>query len=780
MGELSTSGLTQVIEESELRYRVIELTLRQFNYLKELLKLSQCPPEAEPMLKKCLEILSKDLIIHSELILQDEQFSKRESDSRPVVQFTTWGEQYKVELFVKPLGFASSYCKPGEGQHILMGPIEGKKIETVRNFELELNQADAVIALLQEINPEANDVIIITEMEDCLSLLESLHLMGDQVIVEWPEGVKFEVRQQIGMNRFSITTRAHNNWFELDGELQVNEKTTLKIKDIIDQIEKKSTRFIQLDGIGFIALTAQLRNHLLEIQQIARKEKGKMLISTWAAPALMSIENDGGKVTKDDAFKKLIQHIEKSGKTQFEVPGNLQGSLREYQEEGYQWLCRLADWGAGACLADDMGLGKTIQTIALLLHRASQGPALVIAPASVISNWEQELMRFAPALSIKVLNRTISERSPIIKEAAPFDVVLLSYGLLITECENLNQKEWNTLVLDEAHTIKNRDTKMSKAAMQLKGNFRIILTGTPVQNHLNEIWNLFQFINPGLLGSYEQFNDRFIIPIEVRQEKSKQRFLKKLLSPFILRRTKNDVLNELPGKTDIIQPVELSDDEMAYYEALRRKAEMTLENGDLNAIQTLAEITKLRQAACHPALVNPSYKGTSSKTQEFIKLAEQLINNHHRALVFSQFTSHLALIRKALDEIRIPYLYLDGATPTNKRSQLVYEFQTGFCPLFLISLKAGGLGLNLTGADYIFHLDPWWNPAIEEQASDRAYRIGQTRPVTVYRLISKHTIEEKIIDLHHTKKALADSLLEDTNLNKTLSKEDFLALLRNF
>lgn len=415
--------------------------------------------------------------------------------------------------------------------------------------------------------------------------------------------------------------------------------------------------------------------------------------------------------------------------------------------------------------------------------RAALGPQLVLMPTNVLMNWQQELNRFAPALTVKNFNQ--GDRKAIIESCESGDVVICTYGLLVTECELLTGKVWTTIVLDEAHSIKNRDTQTSKGAMQLKGDFRLLLTGTPLQNHLSEIWNLFQFANPGLLGTFQQFTDRFILPVERDHDTSRQRILKNMLTPFMLRRTKEDVLNELPEKTEITLRVELSDDEQALYDNLRQTAIANLENDRKNSLKALAEITKLRQAACNPKLVNPKLELQSSKMQAFLNLVQQLHQSGHRALVFSQFTSHLALVREELDRINaadntrpLEYLYLDGSTSAQERNSLVKKFQTGDEPLFLISLKAGGVGLNLTAADYVIHLDPWWNPAIEDQASDRAHRIGQERPVTVYRIIAANTIEEKIIRLHQNKRSLADALLQDADIFTSISADDVIKLLR--
>jgi SNF2 family DNA or RNA helicase len=315
--------------------------------------------------------------------------------------------------------------------------------------------------------------------------------------------------------------------------------------------------------------------------------------------------------------------------------------------------------------------------------------------------------------------------------------------------------------------------------MKLKAYFRMALTGTPIQNHLGEIWNLFNFINPGLLGSLNHFTERYI----KNDDGSTRKQLKRLISPFLLRRTKAAVLDELPPKTEILLKIPFSTEERAFYEALRRKAIAKMEESEDSTgtrhLQALAEITRLRQACCNAALVDSSLQLTSSKLTAFLELVGELKENNHRALVFSQFVGHLSLIRQALDQQKVSYLYLDGSTPMKERADLVSRFQQGNDDLFLISLKAGGLGLNLTAADYIIHLDPWWNPAIEDQASDRAHRIGQNRPVTVYRLVAEDTIEEKILKLHATKRDLADTLLEGSDQAAKLSLKELMDILKD-
>jgi SNF2 family DNA or RNA helicase len=597
--------------------------------------------------------------------------------------------------------------------------------------------------------------------------------------VEWPQGERFTLAGNVDFSNLTLSGRGIGQWFELEGEVSIGEDQVITIGELLHRLRESHGRFVQLTEGQFVALSERLRSQLAALESVVQSDKEGDRVPSIAVDILSGFEAAGVKVKKDKELKALEKRIEAADRAEYPVPEGIRADLRDYQVTGYQWMARLSAWGAGACLADDMGLGKTLQTITLLLARSAEGASLVVTPTSVSLNWVSELQRFAPTLNPVVINDQKGERSQLIAEAKPFDVVLTTYGVLGNEVEALAAREWNVIVLDEAHTIKNKETKMSKAAMQLHGAARILLTGTPLQNNLGELWNLFQFANPGLLGDFNAFTAKFLSPIERQDDKERRRQLKQILRPFILRRTKTEVLDELPEKTEITLRVELSEPERALYESLRREAiENLAEGGQGNAIQALAEIMKLRQAACHPSLINPELTIPSSKTAAFCDLVDELMRNRHRALVFSQFTSHLALIRRALDERKVEYLYLDGSTPTRERNKLVKAFQEGSTPLFLISLKAGGLGLNLTAADYVIHMDPWWNPAIEDQASDRAYRMGQTRPVTVYRLIAAGTIEEKIIRLHQTKKSLADSLLEGSNKIEKISAAEILKLLR--
>lgn len=738
------------------------------------------PLAAREKLTHYLEKLSARTPVMSDLLKDSKHLEKQSGDARITFRLEPFGTgTHHVTALVHPVAENPLTCSPGEGLAFIATRIGNKTVQVARDLKKERENYDALLSALSRLE-EMRDGEFSWELPvaETLEMLEVLRTHTDTALLEWPEGVKFRVsRPQIFPSSLKLSLRSLGSWFELEGKVQIDEKTVLTVQELLERLRESEGRFIRLGDDEYVALTESLKKELEHIEGLVTSRKnGELRISAFNADSIERLGEEGIEIDSDEAFRSLCSRIREAKHFTPEVPAGLRAELRPYQQEGFEWLSRLLSWGAGALLADDMGLGKTIQAIALLLSRAKAGPQLVVMPAAVLFNWSDELQRFAPGLKIKMLQQA-DDRRKLVDEARAGDVILTTYGILSAEIEALSSREWTTVVLDEAHNIKNRDTKTSKAAMQLKSSARVLLTGTPLQNNLGEIWNLFEFANPGLLGSSQSFAERFIIPIERNKDRNCQRLLKRLISPFILRRTKAEVLDELPEKTEVTLRVELSEAERTLYESLRESASQRLKSGEINPIEALAELMKLRQAACAAELVNPKLKLESSKINAFLKLADTLIEGGHRALVFSQFTSYLAILRKELDKKKIKYLYLDGATPAGQRQKLVDAFQKGEMPLFLISLKAGGTGLNLTAADYVAILDPWWNPAIESQASDRAYRIGQENPVTIYRLIAENTIEEKIIRLHETKKSLADALLEGSDMSNRLSREEILKLL---
>lgn len=761
------------------RVVVVKPTEKEQSLLKTLHQVNHFPEKSVPKLTAYLEKLSKRTPVMSELLKNSTTLKKVKGDARITFRIQPLEEGfYSVEALVHPLSASSLACEPGEGLAYLAANSAEGTVQVERDLEAEKKNFVAIEAAIAALDDRREERFVWRlDLRGTLTLLEAVREAESLALVEWPEGEKFFVQKaKLSADALKLSLSRVGSWFEVEGKVRLDKKTYLSIAELLEKIRSEESGFIRLSDTEYVALTESLRKQLALLDGFAGKGKrGAVKVSVFNANLIEGLEDAGVEVDADEAYRAFEKRMREARDYFPSIPKGLRAELRSYQQEGYEWLARLAHWGAGALLADDMGLGKTIQAIALLLERAQMGAALVVAPASVLFNWVDELKRFAPSLKPIVFNQ--ADRDQVVSAVGAGDVVLVTYGVLSQEIDKLASREWASLVLDEAHTIKNRETKMSKAAKQLKSDARVLLTGTPIQNHLSEIWNLFDVANPGLLGGFDAFGERFIVPVERDHNREQQRLLKRLISPFILRRTKAEVLEELPQKTDITIRVELSEKERALYENLRESASINLESGVINSIEALAELTKLRQAACHPALVNPKLKIESSKTKAFLSLVDDLQEGGHRALVFSQFTSHLALIRKALDEKGVPYLYLDGAVPAGERKKLADEFQKSEVPLFLISLKAGGTGLNLTDADFVIHLDPWWNPAIEDQASDRAYRIGQEKPVTIYRLVSENTIEEKILRLHETKKSLADALLEGSDVSSRFSRDEILKLL---
>lgn len=737
------------------------------------------PKEAAPMLKEFLSLLSRRITVFSSLIDDTKKLRKVKADARITFRWQPDNDAFRITALVRPLKEAAVTCAPGTGLPVMTLTHRGETVQVTRNLEKEDENLNSLLRALVPLQDCAeDDCVWYAPIDRALAFLECLRENADRAVIEWPEGERLVVKKaplHFGDLQLGLTTIDH--WFSLTGSVRLDEKTTLTVQTLLEKIREAQGNFIRLGDKEYVALESAFKKRLQQLDSmVSTDRKGESRISVFQTPFLEECAEEGMALTTDDAFHRFAERIRSAEEAPVRLPQGLRAELRDYQVEGFEWLSRLAQWGAGALLADDMGLGKTVQTIALLLSRAQEGPALVVMPAAVLYNWAEEIARFAPSLSVTLLNRE-ADRQAAVEAAGPHDVLLVTYGVLASEIDRVAAKRFATVVLDEAHAVKNRETKMAKAVMRLESDARVLLTGTPLQNHLSEIWTLFAFANPGLLGSFSEFSEKYLLPIEKNRDREKQRQLKRLLTPFLLRRTKAEVLDELPEKTDITLRVTLSDEERALYESLRQRAAVSLEEGSLTAIEALTELTRLRQAACHPALIDPSLPFASSKTKAFLSLVDDLVAGGHRMLVFSQFTSHLALIRAALERHGVEYLYLDGATGAKDRQKLVETFRTGTMPIFLISLKAGGTGLNLTAADYVIHLDPWWNPAIEDQASDRAYRIGQKNPVTIYRLIAEDTIEEKILRLHETKKSLADALLEGTDVSSRLSRDEILALL---
>jgi hypothetical protein len=778
-------GKHVVVQETPTRIKLVSLDAKYQAIADILGKEASFPASAKNKIVQVMDALAGDITIHSDIEGGSDSVAEAKADSTIHVQLSPLGQGLKLSMVVRPLGEDGPSYPPGSKGKNVIARVNGIQMKTTRDLETEKELAADLIngcptlASAEENQGEWH----FPGVEDSLELIQELGARGEGVVLEWPEGKPFEVVGNVSFNQCRLNIKSGEDWFAMTGQVVVDKHLTMEMGILLEYLEKSTTRFLEIQPGRFVELTQAFRKRLQALARYSVRHGKGVRFHPLAALALEGFFQEAGTVRTDKAWKTHIAKLQTQTDPLLAAPSTLDADLRDYQLQGINWMNCLSDWGVGACLADDMGIGKTMQTLAMLIRHAPKGPSLVIAPTSVCANWLAEANRFAPCLNL--ISFGGNKRKKILEDAGSFDVLICSYGLMQQKkvATMLSAVSWQMVVLDEAQAIKNFATQRSRAAMELTAAFKVILTGTPIENHLGELWNLFQFINPGLLGSLERFNKTFAIPIEKEGDAHARKDLKRLIQPFILRRTKAQVLEELPPRTEILLDIDLSKEEMAFYEALRQQALERISNDDESHggqkhFKILAEITKLRQACCHSELVNKEISIASSKLAVFSEILGELMNNGHKALVFSQFVGHLSIVRKYLDESKIKYQYLDGSIPATQRQKAIHGFQSGEGDVFLISLKAGGVGLNLTAADYVIHLDPWWNPAVEDQASDRAHRIGQRRPVTIYRLITRGTVEEKIVQMHCRKRNLADSLLTGSDLSGKMSAKELLALIQ--
>ena len=575
----------------------------------------------------------------------------------------------------------------------------------------------------------------------------------------------------------------------IDLDVQVEGMDPEEISAILGAYNRKK-KFYRLRSGDFISLTESGLGDLAELSDglgLTGKElsSGKVKLPLYRALYLEGVLRDSEQtqVRRLPEYRGLIRSMKSFSDSDFELPDGLHAQLRRYQRDGFRWLCTLWENGFGGILADDMGLGKTLQMIALLLYRKGQaGSALVVAPASLLFNWESEVRRFAPDLTVQVIAGTAQERKEQIAAAMLYDVNITSYDLLKRDTEFYQELSFGCCIVDEAQYIKNAGTQAAKAVKTISAAHRFAMTGTPIENRLSDLWSIFDFLMPGYLFAYRKFREELEAPIVKNGDEELSRRLQRLVTPFILRRRKEDVLKDLPEKLTETVTVAMTPEQDRIYRASRdRLLNDLLHKNEQEVresrIQILAELTKLRQICCSPELCYENYTGGSGKVDACLELMKNAVEGGHRVLVFSQFTSMLELLQREWRETGMEYRYLSGKDSKLARKQMVEDFQTGEIPVFFISLKAGGTGLNLTAADIVIHVDPWWNVAAQNQATDRAHRIGQKQVVSVMKLVARNTIEEKIIALQEKKAALADSVVEGEGVRDTaLNREELLSL----
>lgn len=497
-------------------------------------------------------------------------------------------------------------------------------------------------------------------------------------------------------------------------------------------------------------------------------------------------ESSSMDVERSSAYKELVRSIKSVEDSDFPVPASLKGILRRYQKDGFRWFMTLEALGFGGILADDMGLGKSLQLLSFLYAKKQENggkPSLIVCPASLVYNWEDEVAKFVPEMKLQIIAGSISERAEKLETWESQDILITSYDLLKRDVDQYEGKQFFCQVLDEAQNIKNHATKAAKAVKQINAQVKFALTGTPIENRLSELWSIFDFLMPGILGSYRSFRSKYEVPIVQRQDEVTARRLRRMVNPFLMRRLKKDVLKELPDKSETVVYSKLEGEQKELYRANAQKLLEMIKGSSPDSgtekIKILAGLTRLRQLCCDPHLLYENYEGEAAKLDTCMELVRTAISGGHKLLLFSQFTSMLAIIEKALREEGIACHVLTGATSKERRAELVKAFNRDDVPVFLISLKAGGTGLNLTAASIVIHFDPWWNLAAQNQATDRAHRIGQEKEVNVYKLIAQGTIEEKIVKLQETKEELSQKIItEESMAISSLTREDFMELLK--
>lgn len=569
-----------------------------------------------------------------------------------------------------------------------------------------------------------------------------------------------------------------------------------QLLEILMRYNKKK-KFYRLSNGNFVNIEGEEIEALIELKQGLNLSEAQLKQTVMTVPKYRALYMDGElksreslSVGKDKGFKALVRNMKTVEDSDFDIPESLAHVLREYQKRGFLWIKTLRFNGFGGILADDMGLGKSLQVISFLLSEYLEGgakdnrKALIVCPSSLVFNWNNEIQKFAPSLPAKMVIGTTAERQEIIRSINEKDILITSYDLLKRDISLYENIEFYCQFIDEAQYIKNHNTQAAKAVKMIRADFKLALTGTPIENRLSELWSIFDYLMPGFLYSYQRFREELEIPIVTNQEEQIVKRLQRMITPFILRRLKKDVLTDLPDKLEENMFARLEGEQQKLYDAHVKRLQILLDSSSEeefknSKIQILSELTKLRQICCDPTLLYENYNHGSAKIEMCMDLIQNAVSSGHKILLFSQFTSLLEILQKRLEKEKITYYSLTGATSKEKRAKLVEEFNKNDTSVFCISLKAGGTGLNLTSADIVIHFDPWWNLAVQNQATDRAHRIGQKNVVSVYKLIVQGTIEENIMKIQEKKKELADQVLSGDGMGMgSFTREDLMDLLK--
>lgn len=728
-------------------------------------------------------------------------------DLLPIIEknFNVETTDFSQELYLPPEPEFELYIDKSESDIVaakLMVVYDDEKFNVMAKPELsqrrdipaEIKVKNAVEMYFNGLDPKSN-LLIIKNDEELMYNLVSGGLKRLSQIVTIYASEAFRKMKVVQSPKVAVGVALKSDLLELT--IHSDEMSMDQLAYLLSKYDRKK-KFVRLKNGDFLnihedglEILSELREglHLTESQM----KKGRIIIPKYRAMYLDASLKDKQFLTvdKNKEFKAMVRNMKTIEDSDYDVPATLKPIVREYQKNGYMWLKTLRQNGFGGILADDMGLGKTLQVISLLVSEhedrkaegKTPGRTLVVCPASLVYNWKKEMERFAPQLNAITVTGLAPERKKIIESTVEGDVIITSYDLLKRDVEVYDELIFSIQVIDEAQFIKNSSTQAAKAVKKIKAGTKLALTGTPIENRLSELWSIFDYLMPGFLYTYAKFREEIETPIIQNKEEDKMLRLQRMIRPFILRRLKKEVLHDLPEKIEENIYARLEGEQQALYDANLQKMKMALDKKtdkefQSEKFQILAELTRLRQICCDPSLVFDDYKGESAKMDMCIELIKNAVNGGHKILLFSQFTTMLEHIQARLKEEEISFYTLTGSVNKEKRMKLVESFNQDDTSVFCISLKAGGTGLNLTSADIVIHYDPWWNVAVQNQATDRAYRLGQENVVTVYKLVTEGTIEEKIVNIQEKKQKLAQKILEGEGIDSAgFSREELLELL---
>jgi superfamily II DNA or RNA helicase/phage pi2 protein 07 len=724
-------------------------------------------------------------------VVVDEKISKLMLEQRPPVNVVTMGIDYdqslKASLDFEYDGVRVPYSKTttDKVQYITVKKPDEDLIYWIKRNIKHENEAYAMLLACKFVPMQTNNLAL--EKENAIDFY-------NYYLKQAGEGWKFEEKDD--MSFFKLMEHPFHLCAKIDFSDEQPDSFDISIygqagEEIINFDEIYETiqngeKYARIRSLGFVEYPAQSIYSMMRSFNsfdVYRNPDNRFTVKTYRAGLINELKNLGVTLILSERFETFWDQMSTfSTSENLSLPKGINAEFREYQMKGFGWLWFMYKYGLNGILADDMGLGKTLQALTVLQKAKEEDgpmPALVIAPTTVVFNWESEIQKFAPTLSCLKLQG--GERKQFFKKIPEYDVVITSYALLRRDISKLKDINFRYVILDESQNIKNATSQTAQAVKQLTAQHKLALSGTPIENKLEELWSVFDFLMPGFLFTMSDFNSHYVNPIMERQDKVVEKRLKLQIYPFILRRMKRDVAKDLPDKVENIAYCELTDDQRDFYlqvlDSTKEELFKSIEQNGLekSRLSIFSALLRMRQICCHPRLYdknNVKNVISSGKFEKLKAMLEEIISEKHRILLFSQFVDMLDIVKAWLDKVGIKYEYLTGKT--KDRQGAVERFNSDpTIPIFLISLKAGGTGLNLTGADYVIHYDPWWNPAVEDQATDRAYRIGQTKKVFVYRLITKNTVEEKIQKLKTIKRNLVDSVISvDRNITKSLTMDD--------